>query len=155
MAFPLTTNSQRSEPYARHQNRTIGIYVNTSCISHNLEVFLILNGPTINVLSTEGSQGFITITLPIKHLVYITPFQILHKNCFQFLLGITVVPKERKSNVYAFIYLFFSGGGGVGKEGAFQAMRNTGSGADFDRSKYQFGESTFFDFGSLPSALPK
>ena len=114
MAFPLTTNSQRSEPYARHQNRTIGIYVNTSCISHNLEVFLILNGPTINVLSTEGSQGFITITLPIKHLVYITPFQILHKNCFQFLLGITVVPKERKSNVYAFIYLFFSGGGGGG-----------------------------------------
>ena len=57
--------------------------------------------------------------------------------------------------MFMHLFIYFFRGGGVGKEGAFQAMRNTGSGADFDRSKYQFGESTFFDFGSLPSALPK
>ena len=27
--------------------------------------------------------------------------QILHKHCFQFLLGITMVPRENKNNVYA------------------------------------------------------
>ena len=43
------------------------------------------------------------------HLVY--PPRILHKNCFQFLLGITVVSREIKNNSYA----FFLGGGGEGE----------------------------------------
>lgn len=47
VTVPLTTISQKSERYTRHQNRTIGIYVNTSCIFHNLEVLFILNGPII------------------------------------------------------------------------------------------------------------
>ena len=38
------------------------------------------------------------------------PPQILHFHCFQFLMGITVVPKEIKENSYA--KLFFLGGGG-------------------------------------------
>ena len=36
--------------------------------------------------------------------------QILHNHCFQFLLGITVVPREIEENGYA--NFFFLGGGG-------------------------------------------
>ena len=46
------------------------------------------------------------------------PPKILHNDCFQFLLGITVVPIEIKNNGHAeYIYIFFGGGGGVGGEG--------------------------------------
>ena len=32
--------------------------------------------------------------------LYLSP-QILHKHCFQFLLGLTMVPRENKNNAYA------------------------------------------------------
>ena len=41
------------------------------------------------------------------------PPQILHNHCFQFLLGITVVPREIQDNGYA--KFFFWGGGWVNK----------------------------------------
>ena len=40
--------------------------------------------------------------------------QILHNNCFQFLLGITVVPREIKNKGYAILFLVGRGGGGGG-----------------------------------------
>ena len=49
------------------------------------------------------------------------PPQILHNHCFQFLLGITVVPREIQDNGSAiFIYWFFFLGGGGGGGGAEQ-----------------------------------
>ena len=61
-------------------------------------------------------------TYTIVHPVYppptrlITPQKTLHNHCFQFLLVITVVPREIEDNGYAiYIYIyFFGGGGGVG-----------------------------------------
>ena len=50
--------------------------------------------------------------------VYLPPLpQILHNLCFQFLLGITVVPREIQDNGYA-IFLGGEGGGGGGQQGA-------------------------------------
>ena len=43
----------------------------------------------------------------LMHLVY--PHNILHNHCFEFLLGITVVPIEIENNGHA---IFFFGGGG-------------------------------------------
>ena len=44
------------------------------------------------------------------------PPQILHNHSFQFLLGITVVPREIENNGHAefFFFFFFGGGGGGG-----------------------------------------
>ena len=43
--------------------------------------------------------------------LYLSP-QILRKHCFQFLLGLTMVPRENKNNAYSKL----GGGGGVGGE---------------------------------------
>ena len=43
------------------------------------------------------------------------PSKSLHNPSYQFLLGITVVPREIKDNGYAFF--FFGGGGGEGEGG--------------------------------------
>ena len=40
---------------------------------------------------------------------------ILHNHCFQFLLGITAVPKEIENNGHAIFFL--GGGGGGGNQG--------------------------------------
>ena len=45
--------------------------------------------------------------------------RILHNNCFQFLLGITVVPREIENNGYA---KFFGGEGGWGRGGKQDAL---------------------------------
>ena len=45
----------------------------------------------------------------LMHLVY--HHNILHNHCFEFLLGITVVPIEIENNGHA---IFFGGGGGWG-----------------------------------------
>ena len=60
-----------------------------------------------------------------KHNASCLSNNILQNNCFQFLLGITDIPREIKDNGYAtflfyFIYLFiffFLGGGGGGGGG--------------------------------------
>ena len=52
-----------------------------------------------------------TSRFPIMDLVY--PQIILHKNCFQFLQCIAVIPKVGKNNFA--IHVFFLGGGGGGK----------------------------------------
>ena len=49
------------------------------------------------------------------HLAPCFPSKSLHNPSFQFLLGITVFPREIKDNGYAF---FFEGKGGGGGEGA-------------------------------------
>ena len=53
-----------------------------------------------------------TSRFPIMDLVY--PQIILHKNCFQFLLCIAVIPKVGKNN-FAMHVFFLGGGGGEGK----------------------------------------
>ena len=35
------------------------------------------------------------------HNTFVCPPKILHKHCFQFLLGLTMVPRENKNNAYA------------------------------------------------------
>ena len=40
------------------------------------------------------------------------PRQILHNHCFQFLLGITVVPREIQDNGSANFFFFWGEGGG-------------------------------------------
>ena len=62
----------------------------------------------------------------MDHNAACLPPRILHKfnHCFQFLLGITVVPREIQDNSYA-KFFFFLGGGGVGaggKQGALWSM---------------------------------
>ena len=57
--------------------------------------------------------------LPPTHPPYHPPPQkkkkTLHNHCFQFLLVITVVPREIEDNGYAiYIYIFFGGVGGGG-----------------------------------------
>ena len=42
--------------------------------------------------------------------------KILHKHCFQFLLGHTVVPREIENNAYKTLLVVFGGGGGVGRQ---------------------------------------
>ena len=42
------------------------------------------------------------------------PSQILHNHCFQFLLGITVLPREIQDNGSANFFFFVGGGGGGG-----------------------------------------
>ena len=49
--------------------------------------------------------------------------QILHNNCFQFLLGITVVPREIKNKGYAILFLVGRGGGGVGSKQGGKASK--------------------------------
>ena len=41
--------------------------------------------------------------IPIIHIVYLTPPppNVLHKHCFQFLLGFTILPRELENNTYA------------------------------------------------------
>ena len=54
------------------------------------------------------------------HLVPPSIKNILHNHCFQFLLGITVVPREIEDNGYVILVFFFAGGGGGlggGKQG--------------------------------------
>ena len=41
--------------------------------------------------------------------------QILYNCSFQFLLGITVVPREIKDSGYSIFFFFFGGGGGGGR----------------------------------------
>ena len=53
------------------------------------------------------------------HLAPCLSSKILHNHCFQFLLGITVVPRKIKHSSYAFF--FFFGGGGRG-QGALWSM---------------------------------
>ena len=48
----------------------------------------------------------------IDHIAPYLPPKILHNHCFQFLLGITVVPREIKNDL---------GGGGI-KQGALWSM---------------------------------
>ena len=63
----------------------------------------------------EGASLFVIFTQTIIHLVYLTPKKILHNHCFQFFLGITVVPREIKTDL----------GGGLGggvKQGALWSM---------------------------------
>ena len=50
------------------------------------------------------------------HLVtpHPTPPPRKNNHCFQYLLGIKVVPREIEDNGYLFIYLFIGGGGGGG-----------------------------------------
>ena len=58
----------------------------------------------------------------MMHLVFhpTSCIAMAHCHCFQFLLGITVVPSEIEDNDYA----KFGGGGRGGKQGALWPMRN-------------------------------
>ena len=47
------------------------------------------------------------------HLAPCFPSKSLHNPSYQFLLGITVVPREIKDNGYVFFFFFFFGGGGA------------------------------------------
>ena len=51
------------------------------------------------------------------HLVPPSIKNILHNHCFQFLLGITVVPREIEDNGYVILFFFWGGGVGGGKQG--------------------------------------
>ena len=54
-----------------------------------------------------------TSRFPIMDLVY--PQIILHKNCFQFLQCIAVIPKVGKNNFAIHVFFLGGGGGGEGK----------------------------------------
>ena len=62
--------------------------------------------------------------------------QILHNHCFQFLLGITVVPREIKNKGYAILFLVGRrrGGGEVNKEDYEKGKFSLGSGQSLLRS---------------------
>ena len=48
------------------------------------------------------SYWFHYFHIPIIHLVYPPPPKVLHKHCFQFLLGyFTIFPRELENNIYA------------------------------------------------------
>ena len=55
----------------------------------------------------------------IDHNIPCLPPKILHNHCFQFFLGITVIPREIKDNGYAKF-----GGGGGGKEVHYTLYEN-------------------------------
>ena len=59
------------------------------------------------------SMQFTIFTLIIMHLVYPPPPKSLHDHCSQFLLGITVVPREIQDNGYE----KFGGGGNRVRDG--------------------------------------
>ena len=53
--------------------------------------------------------------IPMIHLVSPLPSppkNVLHKHCFQFLLGFTILPRKLENNTYAIFFFFFGGGGG-------------------------------------------
>ena len=59
----------------------------------------------------------VTYYLPFSYNALCLPLKILHNYCFQFLLGITVIPRKIQDNVYA---KEWGGGAGGwwGKQGA-------------------------------------
>ena len=76
-------------------------------------------------------------TYTIVHPVYPPPTRLilpppqkkktLHNHCFQFLLVITVVPREIEDNGYAiYIYIFFLGGGGGGGDKVYYRLCQNG-----------------------------
>ena len=57
----------------------------------------------------------VTYYLPFSYNALCLPLKILHNYCFQFLLGITVIPRKIQDNVYAKDWGGGRGGGGVSK----------------------------------------
>ena len=73
-----------------------------SSIKREIDIFKSQSCSVVSLLSKPIHYFYIDHNAPCL------PPRILHKNCFQFLLGITVVSREIKNDSYA----FFWGGGG-------------------------------------------
>ena len=87
--------------------------------------FLLLPSSSLHDLHTRTESFYIPACLyhcihyfHIDHNAPCLPPKILHNHCFQFLLGITVVPREIQDNGYA----KFEGGVGGGKQSALWSM---------------------------------
>ena len=97
----LPANVDRRRPLLLPLHVFLLVLYNKSLNDWSLEKQFILFSPKFNVFPgfASGEQNELFPSGPVINLsVYCLPSKTLHKHCFQFLLGHTMVPRENKNN---------------------------------------------------------